>query len=281
MNIKTNLSERIKNNLSFVTGCEEASFYTKDEYKDVFPEPIPAHKELPDWYESLNIHPKDESGNKMKNLTTAKGCMPLFEGMSVGWIIKLPVDIFIRKTPNGIEIDSRKDEFDFTTIKFHQEYEFGGLSNIPLENTTIAQFGTPWIIDVPKGYSVWQLPLLNRWEYDVFNNFHTFSGIYDADKRFNYLNQITFASLENIDELRLKSGMPLSQFVIINRDAFINEASIKSMNKSKELKLKKDINEKNKNPHRYKEKLWDPIKSTINRYVYSDKKNNTECPFHK
>ena len=68
----------MKNIIKFIAHEDYVSL--KEDY------PIPALQNIPSWYKKLmNVHPH----------LTAKGCMPLLDAMSAGYILKIPIDIKI------------------------------------------------------------------------------------------------------------------------------------------------------------------------------------------
>jgi len=270
------VKKHIKNLVKIDTqpNTKHAEFLTHEENYSVIPEPIPSQKDLPGWFETLDMFPKDEEGNKIKHASTAKACAPLLEGMTTGWILRTPVDLYF-KTKNGrLQIDVPDNSFDFSPISVHEDFVFGGQNNLPEKFSAMIQFGTPWIISVPKGYSIWQLPLLNRWEYESYEYFYPFSGIRDVDTRFAYINQTCFLKTEKNMNYRMKSGTPISQFVIINRDSFINTATVRPKTNEENLKHRRSGVDKERNGHRYREEMWYPIPSPRNIY-----KDQNYCPF--
>ena len=270
--VKKHIKDLVKINIQ--PEKEHAEFLTREEYYSVFPEPIPAQKNLPGWFERLDIFDSYENGERNQNKTTAKACAPLLEGMTTGWILRTPVDLYFKTQGKQLQIDVPDNDFDFDPVFIHDEYVWGGNENLPEEFSGMIQFGTPWIISVPEGYSIWQLPLLNRWEYEAQKYFYPFSGIRDVDTRFAYINQTCFLNAGDDMNYRMKSGTPISQFVIINRNAFINTATVRPTTEKEELKYQRTGVDKQRNGHRYREDMWHPIPSPRNIH-----KDQNGCPF--
>jgi hypothetical protein len=270
------VKEHIKNliKIDAQPNITHAEFLTREEYYSVFPEPIPAQKNLPGWFERLNMFDLDENGKKYQNKTTAKACAPLLEGMTTGWILRTPVDLYFETHNGQLGVDVPDNSFDFDPVFIHDEYVWGGNKNLPGDFSGMIQFGTPWIISVPNGYSIWQLPLLNRWEYEAQKYFYPFSGIRDVDARFNYINQTCFLKPGDSMNYRMKSGTPISQFVIIDRNSFINTATVRPTTEEENLKYLRNGVDKLRNGHRYREEVWHPIPSPRNIH-----KDQNGCPF--
>jgi len=71
--------------------------------EEIFP-PEPASKNIPDWYKNLESYiggAKKPSGEG-QTTATIKRCMPVFDVMNSGYILKTPADVFI----------SQKETFD-------------------------------------------------------------------------------------------------------------------------------------------------------------------------
>jgi len=270
------VKKHVKNLIKIDTqpNTKHAEFLTTEEDYSVIPEPIPAQKDLPDWFSNLNLYQQDKSGERIVNHTTARACAPLLEGMTTGWILRTPIDIFFTEENGKINIDYPTNTLDFNPIHIHEDYVWGGKENIPDKFSGLIQFGTPWIISVPKGYSILQLPLLNRWEYEAYKYFYPFTGIRDVDTRFSYINQTCFFKAGENMNYRMKAGTPISQFVIIERNSFINTANVRPMTDKEELKLRRTDVDKQRNGHRYREEMWHPIPSPRNIY-----KDQNGCPF--
>jgi len=254
---------------------EHAEFLTKESYYSVFPEPTPSSKDLPSWYRNLDMYQKRDNGDKIKHMTTARACAPLLEGMTNGWLLTTPVDISFYKKGEHIEVDfGPRGELDFNPVDAQDSEEFGGEKNIPEQFDTIIQFQTPWVISVPDGYSLFQLPLLNRWEYKAYDFFYPFSGMRDVDSLFSTVNSTGFLQLDNGDNIRIEAGTPISQFLIIDRSSFISTASSRPMNEDEKLDYDRAAHGKLRNSSRYREEIWNPIPSSRNV-----NRNSASCPF--
>lgn len=75
---------------------------------DMFP-PVPASKMLPDWYKELGRYvggapmtaPAELARNNYKIPQTVKGCPPVLDYLTSGYIIRMPADLSISPTPDG------------------------------------------------------------------------------------------------------------------------------------------------------------------------------------
>lgn len=67
-------------------------FSSMQEYLDVFPHPVAAHKKMPEWYRKLK--PSIE-GQPLKAAGTIKRCIPVLDAVSQGYVIPLWADLHV------------------------------------------------------------------------------------------------------------------------------------------------------------------------------------------
>jgi hypothetical protein len=142
-----------------------------EEYPDIL---VPAKTKIPDWYKKIISFSNDKIINSKDNSpnVTIKKCMPFLESLSIGYMITLPFDLYV-KNDNGIPnfifrdkkfaIKTRDDVADKSLVPtgFH-----------PLE----CLWDTNVSFSVPKGYSILMTHPINRNDLP----FHTISGIIDG-----------------------------------------------------------------------------------------------------
>lgn len=68
-------------------------FSSVQEYLDVFPHPVAAHKKMPEWYRKLK--PSVE-GQPLKSAGTVKRCIPVLDAVSQGYVIPLWADLYVK-----------------------------------------------------------------------------------------------------------------------------------------------------------------------------------------
>lgn len=169
--------------------------------------PVPAINLIPDWYKQLESYvggskkPNGEGGSS----GTIKKCVPVFDAITAGYIIKTPVDVFI----------SRKNGEPF--------FEWAGLNIIgfhPIEQApthpqangmTYLKWINPWSIKTPKGYSV--LFTQPKHRDSVFT---IMDGIVDTD---NYFGQVNFPFVLNDPSFEglIPAGTPMAQVIPFKR----------------------------------------------------------------
>lgn len=160
-------------------------FITKD--KSIHP--TPGKFNIPDWYKNI------KKGN-FDNLNI-KNCKPFLDSLVTGYLIKNPVDQEINFNTPDPRIDNKLNTWvninrlvhthplaDLVNVnkgnEIHNLNQVGG-STCPFAVTNkmfeIYKLMNPWIIEVPKDYSVLYTPPLNRPD----DRFEILSGIVDGN----------------------------------------------------------------------------------------------------
>jgi hypothetical protein len=102
--------------------------------------PVPAFQEIPDWYKDTKSYMtgKKEPTIDMDNPGTIKRCMPVFDAITAGYIIKTPADVWV----------SKKDGMPFYQWRSPDAISFHDLEQAPLhplqKGTPIAKWLSPW-----------------------------------------------------------------------------------------------------------------------------------------
>jgi hypothetical protein len=232
---------------------------------------------IPKWYKNTDVYLEDELGVN-PNAMSVRGCMPFFEALTTGWILRSPSDIVMRASEDTLSLDY--NEIGSCSVISEQQREQYG------ENNKLTQGGgypielqTPWLIDAPKGYSVWVLPPLNRWEYQIYDHFYPFSGIYDVDTHFRQVGIVGMLDTESIDVVRMKAGTPIAQLVFFDRNGIAHDATVSEMTEKDELRDIKSGIEHDVNRHVYREQKWHSIGAARKVQHTPDRSDSQHCPF--
>lgn len=192
---------------------EIISFYCHPEYDGVLPEPEPAIKFLPKWFKDLN-HELDETKDQFGNsMMTAKMCLPLIDGMSLGYVIKLAGDVRIRSNRNCLQIDHIDPPFR-PLIEYHNSAQVGGNNKLKQNQGNIIKFLNFWVIKTSPGWSSLIEPMPNLFD----SPFTCLSALVDTDK---YPKEINFPAVWNVPDadILLKAGTPLVRVIPIERES--------------------------------------------------------------
>jgi hypothetical protein len=210
--------------------------------------PVPASKEIPDWYKNSNSYINDLKvpvAGREPNTTTAtiKKCMPVFDVISSGYIIKSPADVYVIQRKN--EDGSTYPWFEwanFNLIEFHGNIQ--AELHPALNNFSVPKWVNAWGIKTPKGYSVLFTQPMHR---DL--PFTILPGVVDTDTynlpvSFPFtLNDINFEGL-------IPAGTPIAQVIPFKRE-----------NWKMELGSEKDAQEMKKQDKRLRSKFYDSYKT--------------------
>lgn len=219
--------------------------------EDIYP-PEPAYKNIPNWYKELESYIGGEKvpGGNGTTTGTIKRCMPVFDAINTGYIIKTPVDVYVSQK----EIEYKNKEYfeetgkdkllteeeieqkglsrtlpyyewaNFGMIQFHAVEQAPNHPNRNGHSQVYPKWINPWAITTPPGYSV---AFVQPWHRE--SAFTILPGIVDTDTytapvNFPFvLNDVTWKGL-------IPAGTPIAQVIPFKRDEWQME-----LGKEKEL----------------------------------------------
>jgi hypothetical protein len=240
------------------------------------PEPYPASSDFPNWYKNISMFDKDQDGKEYKNNYTIRGCRPFMQSLSLGWMIPLTSDLHIVHDEDGIRMHF-SDVGDISVIETQPKSSFGGSENMPIKGSIAVKFQSPWYISVPEGYSVFNLPILNRPGNKIDKYFYPFSGIWDADKFVTTVDQVSLMDVPKETNDVIKAGTPVCQIAVVNKNAFLYNGKTDVLTEKQNRLIKKQLTLQDVSAHLYSDHLWEPMKSS--RMIQNDNKKTKGCPF--
>lgn len=191
--------------------------------------PKPAGKLIPDWYKTLESYMggKKEPDEDDKPNGTIKRCMPVFDAISSGYIIELPVDIWVKQKEqppkvgdlnsildvNNLETQPRYQWTNFNIIEFHSIEQAPNHPNRGGHRDLYPKFMNPWAIKTPPGYSTIFVQPFHR---DA--PFTILPGVVDTD---TYTAPINFPFVLNDAEKfsgLIPAGTPIAQVIPFKRE---------------------------------------------------------------
>lgn len=195
-------------------------------------QPVPAKKMLPEWYKNIDSYVGKE--RKPVELpvgvlspSTIKRCMPVFDVLTSGYIIKAPQDIYIDEVNGSLKYYWASTLMD-DIISFHAYDQVKGHPMVE-EHMSVAKFTSPWSIKTPKGYSCLFIPPVHR------NNIITiFPGIVDTDQ-YNVPVEFPFTLTDPNFRGMIPIGTPLVQVIPFKRENWnmvFEQQTITEYNKS-------------------------------------------------
>ena len=178
--------------------------------------PKPASHFVPEWYKNLSsyLENKKEPNGEGQSRETIKKCMPVFDAITVGYILVTPADIWVSQ------------KFDKSSNKVQPFYEWASLDLIDFHSVIQAptyptankpdlaypKFMNPWAIKTPKGYSSFFTQPMHR-----ESPFTILDGIVDTD---TYTMQVNFPFVLNDTSFEglIPAGTPMAQVIPFKRD---------------------------------------------------------------
>ena len=189
--------------------------------------PTPAVQSLPDWYlKAKKFEPKSNgSYNKDGKSPTFKACISFLDSMSLGYFILSPVDIFIEK--KGEEVEIEIDHNFNAAFQFRKEMKnFHVPEGFYKEHIA---FVPQWAVGLPEGYSALYVTPLNRFELP----FIVASGVIENDK-INTPGAIPIFINKGFSGV-IKKGTPLIQVIPFKRESWESEMVILPYEESQKI----------------------------------------------
>lgn len=207
--------------------------------------PEPASKNIPDWYKKTEPYGSSKTFKTHHGSvnSTIKKCVPVFDAISAGYIIKTYCDVYVEKQNDGLSYYHWPSN---PAISFHaiQQAEHHPANNgIPYP-----KWMSPWSIKTENGYSCLFISPM----HNPNGIFTVLPGIVDTDQ---YTNPVNFPfTLDNKNfEGIIPAGTPMVQVIPFKRDSFkssfANQKDIEAIYKRLSTYGNKFVNN-------YKSKFW-------------------------
>jgi hypothetical protein len=181
----------------------DLSMCIKEEYY-----PSPSEKDIPEWYVKTNNYINDE---KLLLESTIKKCMPVFDVMSAGYLLKFPMDIEVISMGENKIITTMQNNLEFFHLSHHIVEQ---APHHPLKkNQSYFKINNPWSIKTEPGYSCLFLNPIHR-----NSNITIMEGIVDTDK-YTYPVNLPFVVKDEFEGI-IKAGTPFAQVIPFKREEF-------------------------------------------------------------
>lgn len=196
------------------------TFLDSTEY-DLDP-PLPAKKNLPEWYKNIASY-IGELGKKPLpeplGPSTVKKCLPVFDSLSLGYLITSPVDVYVVN-------DGKSIEFQYATLNYMTYHRGDQVTGYPgLKGGDMPKFITPWGIKTPPGYSCLFVPPMHR-----ENAVLILPAVIDTDT-YHLPVEFPFLLSDNKFSGLIPKGTPIAQVIPFKRDNWKQEYSNSKDNK--------------------------------------------------
>lgn len=199
--------------------------------------PEPAKKNIPEWYKKMESYVGGIKKPQGEGTTTAtmKKCIPVFDAISSGYIIKTPADVFV----------SQKDG-----APYYEWPTLGMIAFHPVEQAPAHPAGNgfpypkwinPWSVRTPKGYSALFVQPFHRESI-----FTILPGVVDTD---NYYAPVNFPFVLNNPKFEglIPAGTPMAQVIPFKRESWKMQLSFDEQSASITQRLRTKIFDAYKN----------------------------------
>lgn len=171
--------------------------------------PEPTKRTIPDWYKNAESYYLDNNGNKKEGL---KKCMPYVDAMMSGYVLTLPVNVYVSKDENNdLKITWDKKD-NYSNFIGERPQALGATMPRPYgfaPNHLV--FSGYWAWKTPRGWSSLVTHPLNREDLP----FKTVSAIMDSDA-YSSGGNIPFFIREDFEGV-IPAGTPFAQILPIKR----------------------------------------------------------------
>lgn len=186
---------------------------------DFAPAPYPASRNIPDWYKKQpgTVSELEEASMlKGASTSTIKRCMPIFDFMTAGYIIPMPMDIYIDATnPEKINwsVPMGVKHFGMDMVSTHSREQY---SHYPIDTSRyhkdLFRIMPFWFAKTDPGYSCIYMNPIHRDQVP----FWTFGGFSDTDKFImdGHVSMLIEKDFKGV----IKQGTPLIQAIPFKRE---------------------------------------------------------------
>ena len=200
--------------------------------------PRPIGRDLPEWFKKMpayggydgaaaeekRISQQDASYN-----STIKGCVPVFDSITLGYTIYTDIDIYVKINPKKDHNDQNEQtDLQFTWrpdalpsgLKLVEGHQFGQAEFHPLAKNfpgrDVFKYVNPWHIITPPGYSTLFMSPMNN----PNGFFEALPGVVDTD---SYTNVVNFPFVMQAKEIEtiIPAGTPIVQVFPFKRESWI------------------------------------------------------------
>jgi hypothetical protein len=216
------------------------------------PEPGPASKFMPAWY-------KKQPGNVDENMlavtgqpaNTVKKCMPIFDAMTGGYIITLPMDIYVdASNPDKLDkqIPAAMGAYKAEIFATHDRKQY---SEYPIDeeiyHRDLLRIFPFWVVGTSEGVSSLFIQPLHRDQTPLF----ALSGIIDTDQ-YPSDGHLSFMVRKGFKGI-IPQGTPLVQVFPFKRESF--EMEFVDQTETEEYLMKKRMTLRSSFSNSYKNKF--------------------------
>jgi hypothetical protein len=197
-------------------------------------EPVPAQKELPEWYKEIDSYSGADGNKFVGQAGTIKKCIPILDSLSTGYLIKTWTDILVKDLEDGNKDFSWSIERSgLQAVEGHPLDQVYNYPVPPEYSKHVIKFINPWHIKTPPGYSCLFVQPPHRKNLP----FQIFPAVVDTD---TFPLTINFpAHIKEDFSGVIPYGTPIAQVIPFKRDSFKSSIGIDEDGKNQGLMLNK------------------------------------------
>ena len=193
-------------------------FQYSSEHQDInYPGIVPGKKTVPDWYIKIPpyMKPRENLNPFGRDLSTVKKCLPFFEGLTHGYMLTLPFDVYIESTKEKVVIGWQVKTDG--SIALENKERIPGLFIPEDYSDTPVRFDLFPAITTPKGYSILLMHPINRTDLP----FYTFGAVMDSDYSGMSIGTTTIIKKDFVGII--EKGTPMAQIFPFKRENWVSE----------------------------------------------------------
>lgn len=235
-------------------------FLCEPAHRLVMPEPKLAIKNIPEWFKRIPAHvPDTKEGRDQFGAAamTAKGCLPLLDGMGLGYTLYSAADMNVRTSECGKHMTITHGPA-YSAGSKHSVEQLGGAGNSPTGHLPALKFHNPWAIKTRKGYSTLFIPPLNNTEE---KRFQCLGAVVDTDA---YPKHVNFPALFLAGcgvDINIPAGTPLVTAIPFKRADVPRELIIRTMHEAERQQIMVMERVQNSRSHMYTQELREDRKT--------------------
>jgi hypothetical protein len=188
----------------------------------------PINKAVPKWLETeaaeYSKDYKEINANTLSKTTFTK-CKGIRELYKTGWVVRAWQDIYVDANDDGsFEWRTKVNQSAYNGVNEVSAHSPDTFKHCPhlSKYVPILKIQTPWVMDIPKGYSALQLPVA----YQDNPLFTGVEGIYN--RNFGLMDLTIQLFWHGRGPQMIKAGTPLAHFILIKNEKI--ECEVRVMN---------------------------------------------------
>ena len=181
---------------------------TDNTMKDIWPNPKPASRFIPEGYKKLKRFKDDNL-----HLPTIKTCVPFLDSLTMGYIIPFDQDYVVDPVENDFSVTPANREQN--GIGFHNQEQQLPEEWKKITGDNAGKFHNKWLIKTPPGYSCLFVKPMNRIE----PRFDIIPGVVETDTYITLIN-FPFILTKRDKQFLIKKGEPMVQVIPFKRESW-------------------------------------------------------------